>query len=77
MLVGLLNQAYQFMVYAAQDEKSKDFLMQEMPCRKGNVGTHSMRMPGIGKSKDADLRLCQDGSGTNKENEAAWDCGFW
>ncbi len=44
--------------------------MQEMRCRKGNVGTQSMRMPGIGKNKDADLGLCQDGSGINKRGEA-------
>ncbi len=70
-----LNQAYQSAVYAAQDKESEDSLMQEMRCRKGNVGTHSMRMPGVGKSKDADLGLCQDGSGTNKRGEAEWDRG--
>ncbi len=60
------NQAYQSAVHAAQDEKSKNSLTQEMRCRKGNVGTYSMRMPGVEKSKDADLRLYQDGSRTNK-----------
>ncbi len=54
------NWAYQSTVYAAQDEESKDSLMQEMRCRKGNVGTHSTRMPSVGKDKDADLGLCQD-----------------
>ncbi len=49
--------------------------MQEIRCRKGNVGTHSMRMPGVGKGKDADLRLCQDGCGTNKRGETEQDCG--
>ncbi len=33
------------------------------------------RMPGIGKGKDAELGLCQDGSGTNKMGEAKWDRG--
>ncbi len=51
--------------------------MQDMPCRKENVGTHSMRMPGVGKSKDADLGLCQDESGTNKRGEAEQDRGPW
>ncbi len=69
------NRAYQSAVYAAQDEESKDCLRQEMWCRKGNVGTHSMRMPGVGKGKDADLGLYQDGSGTNKEGEAERNCG--
>ncbi len=27
-------------------------------------------MPGVGKGKDADLALCQEGSGTNKRCEA-------
>ncbi len=52
------NWAYQSLVYAAQDEESIDSLMQEMRRRKGNVGTHTMRMPGVGKGKDADLGLC-------------------
>ncbi len=34
------------------------------------VGTHSMRMPGVGKGKDAEPVLCQDGSRTNKRGEA-------
>ncbi len=67
------NPAYQSTVHAAQDEESKDSLMQEMRCRKGNVGTHSMRMPGVGTGKDADLGLCQDGTGTNKRGEAERD----
>ncbi len=69
------NWAFQSAVYAAEDE-SKDSLMQEMGRRKGNVGTHSMRMSGIGKGKLADLGLCQDGSGTNKRVEAEWDRDF-
>ncbi len=36
--------------------------MQEMRCRKGNVGTHSMRMPGVGKGKDADRGRVKIGS---------------
>ncbi len=51
--------------------------MQEMRCRKGNIGTYSMRMLGIGKGKDANLRLCQDGSGTNKRGEAERDRSPW
>ncbi len=54
------NQAYQSAVHATQDEESKDSLMQKMRCRKGNIGTHSMRMPGVGKGKDADLGFCQE-----------------
>ncbi len=65
--------AYQSSVYAAQDEESKDSLMQEMRRRKGNVGTHSVLVPGVGKVTDPDLGLCQDGSGTNKRGEANWD----
>ncbi len=71
------NWEYQSAVHAAQDEESKDSLMQEMRCRKGNIGTHSMRKPGVGKDKDADLGLCQDGSGTNKRGEAERDRGPW
>ncbi len=41
----------------------------QMRCRKGNVDTHSMRMPGVVKGKDVDLGLCQDGSGTSKRGE--------
>ncbi len=70
-----LNWAYQSAVHAAQDKESKDSLMQEMRCRKGNVGTHSVRMPGVRKGKDTDLGLCKDGSGTNERGEAEWDCG--
>ncbi len=69
------NQAYQSAVHTAQDEESKDALIQEMWCRKGNDGTHSMRMPGVGKDKDADLGLCQDGSGTNTRGKAEQDRG--
>ncbi len=29
--------------------KSKDSLMQEMRCRKGNISTHFMRIPIVGK----------------------------
>ncbi len=65
-----LNQAYQSAIHVVQDEESKDSLMQEMRCRNGNVGTHSMRMPSVGKDKDADLGFCQDGSRTNKRVEA-------
>ncbi len=72
MLVGLLTGQYQSAVHVAQYEKNKDFLMQEMRCSKGNVGTHSMRMPaGVGKGKDAGLGLCQNGSGTNKRSRDA------
>ncbi len=67
------NCAYQSAVHATQDEERKDSFMQEMGCRKGNVGTHSMRMPGVIKGKDADLRLCQDGSETNKRDKAERD----
>ncbi len=28
-----------------------DSLLQEMQCRKGNVATHSVRMPGVGNGK--------------------------
>ncbi len=51
--------------------------MKEMWCRKGNIGTHSMRMPGVGKGKDADPGLRQDGSRTNKRGEAEWDRDPW
>ncbi len=34
-----------------------------------------MRMPGVGKGKNADLEFCQDGSRTNKRGEAEWDRG--
>ncbi len=50
-----LNREYQSTLYTAQDKESKDSLMQEMRCRKGNIGTHSMRMFSVGKDKDADL----------------------
>ncbi len=57
---------YSICRHAAQDEESKDSLMQEMRCRKGNVGTHSMQMPGVGKGKDTDFGLCKGESRTNK-----------
>ncbi len=66
------NRAYKSAVYAAQDEESKDFLMQEIWRRKGNVGTHFMRMASVGKGKDTN-GLCQDGSRTNKRSEAERD----
>ncbi len=47
--------------------------MQEMRCRKGNVGTHSLRMLVVGKGKGANLGLFQDGSRSNKRGEAEWD----
>ncbi len=71
------NWAHQSAVNAAQNEESKDSLMQEMRCRKGNVGTHSIQMACVGKSKDADSGLFQDGSGTNKRGETEWDHGPW
>ncbi len=43
------NPAYQSAVHAAQDEESKYSLTQEMWCRKGNIGTHSMRNPVLEK----------------------------
>ncbi len=49
--------------------------MQEMRCKEGNIGTHSMRMPGFGKGKNADLGFCQDGSRTNKRGEVERDRG--
>ncbi len=49
--------------------------MQEMRRRKRNVGTHSMRMCGVRIGKDADLRLCQDGSRTNQKGETERDRG--
>ncbi len=36
---------------------------------------HCMRMPGVGKGKDADFVLCQDVSGTSKRGEAGRDRG--
>ncbi len=49
--------------------------MQVMRRRNGKVGTHSVWMSGVGKFKDADLGLCQDGSGTNKRCGGEWDRG--
>ncbi len=69
------NRAYQSAVHIAQDEKSEDSLMQEMRYRKGNAGTHSVRMHGVGKGKDADLGLPQDESRTNKRGEDERDRG--
>ncbi len=34
-------------------------------------------MSGIGKGKDTDLELCQDGSRTNKRGEAERNRGPW
>ncbi len=62
-----LNWAYQSAVYAAQDEESKDSLMQEMWRRKENVSTYSVLVSGVGKVKDIDLGLCQNGSERIKE----------
>ncbi len=72
-----LDRASQSVVRAAQDERSGDSLVQEMRCRKGNIGTHSMRMPRVGKGEDADLGFCQDGSRTNKRGEAERDRCPW
>ncbi len=38
--------------------------------QKRKCNAHSMWMPGIGKDKYTDLGFCQDGSGTNKRDEA-------
>ncbi len=46
--------------------------MQEM-YGKGNIDTHSVQMPGVGKDKDTDLGLYQDGTGTIKRGETEWD----
>ncbi len=51
--------------------------MQEMWCKKGNVGTHSMQMSGVEKGKDADLWFCQDGFRTNKRGEAERNRSPW
>ncbi len=67
--------AYQSVIHAAQDEKGKNPLMQEMRCKKRNIGIHSMKLPGTGKGKDADHGLYQDGSETNKRGESERDYG--
>ncbi len=54
-------------MYAAQDEESRDSHLQEMWFRKGNIGTHSAWVPGVGEDNDADVGLCQDGSGANEK----------
>ncbi len=72
MLIGLLT-GHINLQYMLHKMRRADSLMQEMRCRKENVGTHSMRMPGVGKGKDADLGLRQDGSRTNKRGEAERD----
>ncbi len=36
----------------------------------GNIGTHSAWEPSVGKVKDADLGLFQNGSGINKRGGA-------
>ncbi len=66
-----------FALYVAHYEESKESLMREMWCREGNVRTQSMRMPGVGKDKDADFGFCQDGSGSNKRGETKQYCGLW
>ncbi len=68
-------QVYQFAIHVAQDEEGKNQFVQEMRCRKRNIGTHSMGMLGAGNGKDADLGLYQDESGTNKRVEAERDYG--
>ncbi len=47
MLVGLLTGHINLQCMLRADS-----LMQEMWCRKDNIGTHSMRMPSVGKGKD-------------------------
>ncbi len=47
----LFNLPYPSAVHAAQDEENKGSLIQEMRCRKGNIGRRSMRMPGVGKGR--------------------------
>ncbi len=58
MLVGLrtrhINLQY---MYAAHDEESKNSFLQEMRCKKGNVGTHSIWIINIEKDKDGELCL--------------------
>ncbi len=70
-----LNWAYRSAIYVAQGKESGDSLVQEIQRREGNVGTHSAWVPGVGKVKDVNLGLCQDGSGTNKRSEAELDRG--
>ncbi len=75
MLVGLLTGHVNLQYILHKMWRAKTSLMQEMRCREGNIGTHSMRMLDVGKGKDADLGLCLDGSRTNKRGEAEQDCG--
>ncbi len=70
LTVNPSNWEYQSALYVMQDEESKDSLVQNMWSRKGDLGAHSIWMLGVGKDKDADFRVCQDGSGTNKKGEA-------
>ncbi len=74
MLVGLLTRHINLQ-YMQHKMRRTGSLMQVMRRRKGNVGTHSTRMSGVGKGRDADLGLCQNGSRTNKRGEAERICG--
>ncbi len=76
MLIGLQTWHINLQYMLRKMRRAKTSFMQEMRRRKGNIGTHSMRMPGVGKGKDANLGLYQDGSETNKRGEAERDCGL-
>ncbi len=70
------KQAYQSVLYAAQDEERKESLMQEIWYREGNVETHSMLKSRVEEDKRASLGLCQDRFGSNKRGETEQYCSF-
>ncbi len=76
MLVGFLTRHINLRICCTKWGEQRLFML-EMRRRKGNVGTHSVWVLGVGKVKDADVKLCQDGSGTNKRSEAEWDHSSW
>ncbi len=64
--------ACQSAIHAAQDEESRFPYAGDVVQKRKRWYTF---YTGVGKGKDADLGLCQDGSRTNKRGEAERDRG--
>ncbi len=77
MLVGLLNGRINLQYMLHKMRRTNTPLCSRCGAEKETSVHILYRMPGVGKGKDADLRLCQDGFGTNKRGEAEWDHGPW
>ncbi len=73
--MGFLRGARQSEIHAAQDRESKINIMQEMRCRKINVGTYTLRVSGVGEGEERNSWQGPDGTGSDKRSESEWHRG--